>query len=104
MNDYYSDYEVDVIADIAILTENFTSKYSIEDRSYVNIFISPQDAGVLSYTRINGENFSEDKLNEGIALVAGCAYIFTIMISEDEINLKYSVDTTFSYLQLREVL
>jgi len=104
MTEYYTDYNVSVTADTAILGSNYTPKYGIEDISIVYIYVTPEDAGVLSIVRTKDSTDYVEKLNAGNSLVADCAYLFSILISDDEINLKYSVDTTFKYMQIREVL
>jgi hypothetical protein len=69
----------------------------------VYLWVTPEDAGVLTIVRTKDEVDYEEILNSGCTLEAGCAYMFPIMISEDSINLKYSVNTTFKYMQIREM-
>lgn len=104
MTHYYTEYNVSVTADTKILDTNYTPKYGIEDISIINIYVTPEDTGVLSVVRIKDSVEYDEKLNSGTALLADCAYLFSLLISEDEINLKYSATTTFKYLQIREEL
>lgn len=104
MTDYYTDYNVTVTANTAIMDSNYISKYNIENISILYIYVTPEDVGVLSIVRTKDGSDYVEMLNSGNELVAGCGYLFSILISNDEINIKYSQNTTFKYLQIREVL
>lgn len=104
MVDYLVRHDLPANAGADILSEPFVSRYQSTERSMVIIQFEAQDTGVLSYTRTDGAYTATSKLNGGEALVADCAYMFTIMLSEEEINLQYSADTTVSYLQIREMV
>jgi hypothetical protein len=55
------------------------------------IYITPSIAGVLSLARTSGGVTVTELLNAGTALVAGAAYIFSIVVNSNEyINLRYS--------------
>ena len=104
MTHYYTDYNVSVTADTKILSSEYEPKYGIEDISIIHIYVTPDDAGVLTMVRTKDSTDYDEKMNAGTPLVAGCAYLFSMLISEDSINLKYSASTTFQYLQIREDL
>lgn len=97
------EYGLNVIADTNILTDSFKSGYGLTDVSVVYLWVTFENSGILTLVRTTNEVDYEEKLNSGCALEANCAYMFPIMISEDSLNLKYSVDTIATYLQLREV-
>lgn len=96
-------YNQSATADTAIFDAGFSSGYLMSDISVVYLWITPQAAGVLTLIRTKGETDYEEKLNSGCTLEANCAYMFPIMISEDTLNIKYSVDTTMTYVQFREM-
>jgi len=96
-------YNQSATANNAILDTGFSSGYLMTDISIVYLWITPQNAGVLTLIRTKDEVEYEEKLNSGCTLEANCAYMFPIMISEDTLNIKYSVDTTMTYIQFREM-
>ena len=97
------EYGSEVTADTEIFSEPFTSGYNLTEISVVYLWVTFEDAGILTLVRTKDSVDCEEKLNSGCTLEAGCAYMFPIMISEDSLNLKYSVSTTLIYLQMREM-
>lgn len=97
------DYGVSVIADTNIFTIPFTSGYPLKDYSIVYLWITLQNDGVLTLVRTNGEDEYEEILNNGCTIPANTAFMTTIMLSEETLNLKFSTDTTVSYYQMREM-
>lgn len=102
MVEYYIGKNIPVVANTDIMAENYIPKFGLEDITIMCIYVVPQDSGILSFNRIYDDADHIEILNADNALIAGCAYMFTILLSDEEVNIRYSVDTTFDYIQLRE--
>lgn len=96
-------YNVSVTANNKILSSDFVSGYNKTDYSIIYLWVTFQNEGVLKIVRTKNGTEYEEILNSGCSLQPNCAYLFPIMITEDAINIKYSVNSTLSYYQMREV-
>jgi len=85
-------------------TDILTAISPMLDPGVLRIYVCMSIAGVLAVNRTYGGSGRLELLNSGVALVAGAAYMFTVVYrSLETINLQYSTTTGTIYkLQIDE--